>query len=82
MIAHRNVAHDNVDPGLAELQKERTLGGLGATKIREVPRIDLSDFEGRKSEIADHLWQASTDIGFFQIVNHVFRRSRSTKPSR
>jgi len=70
MMARDNIAHDNVDPGLAELEKERTLGGPGATKIREVPRIDLSDFEARKSEIADQLWQASTDIGFFQIVNH------------
>ena len=70
MMARDNIAHDNVDPALAELEKERTLGGPGATKIREVPRIDLSDFEARKSEIADQLWQASTDIGFFQIVNH------------
>ena len=70
MMARDNIAHDNVDPGLAEIEKERTLGGLGATKIREVPRIDFSDFKARKGEIADQLWQASTDIGFFQIVNH------------
>ena len=56
MMARDNIAHDNVDPALAELEKERTLGGLGATKIREVPRIDLSNFEARKSEIADQLW--------------------------
>jgi isopenicillin N synthase-like dioxygenase len=46
------------------------LGGLGATKMGEVPRIDLSDFKARKGDIADQLWQASIDIGFFQIVNH------------
>jgi isopenicillin N synthase-like dioxygenase len=63
-------AHNNADPGLAELQKERTFGGVGATKARDVPRIDLSDFEARKAEIADQLWRASTDIGFFQLVNH------------
>jgi isopenicillin N synthase-like dioxygenase len=30
----------------------------------------LSDFSARKAEIADQLWQASTEIGFFQLVNH------------
>jgi len=30
----------------------------------------MSAFESRKVEIADQLWQASTDIGFFQLVNH------------
>ena len=63
-------AHNNADPGLAELQKERTFGGMGETKARDVPRIDFSDFEARKAEIADQLWRASTDIGFFQLVNH------------
>ena len=63
-------AHNNADSGLAELRKERTLGGIGATKSRDVPRIDLSDFAPRKAEIADQLWRASTDIGFFQLVNH------------
>jgi len=64
------MVHSNADPGLAELQKERTFGGIGATKVRAVPCIDLSNFEARKAEIADQLWQASTDIGFFQLVNH------------
>ena len=30
----------------------------------------MSDFEARKAQIADQLWHASTDIGFFQVVNH------------
>ena len=55
---------------LDELNKERTLGGIGATKARDVPRIDLGDFETRKAAIADELWQAATGIGFFQLVNH------------
>jgi isopenicillin N synthase-like dioxygenase len=55
---------------LDELNKERTFGGRGATKSRDVPRIDLSNFEARKAEIADQLWLASTDIGFFQLINH------------
>ena len=30
----------------------------------------MSHFEARKAEIADQLWEASTEIGFFQLVNH------------
>ncbi|PLX36334.1 MAG: 2OG-Fe(II) oxygenase [Hyphomicrobiales bacterium] len=56
--------------GLDELNKEATIGGMGTTVARSVPRIDLSDFERRKHEIADELWTASTEIGFFQLVNH------------
>lgn len=55
---------------LAELNKEKTFGGIGATKARAVPRIDMSDFEARKAAIAEELWSASTDIGFFQLINH------------
>ena len=55
---------------LAELQKEATFGGIGKTKHREVPVIDLADFERRKAEIADELWTASTEMGFFQLKNH------------
>ncbi|MFD2237431.1 isopenicillin N synthase family dioxygenase [Aureimonas populi] len=55
---------------LDELNKETTFGGLGTTVEREVPQIDLGDFENRKAEIADQLWEASTRIGFFQLVNH------------
>lgn len=58
------------DYGLAELNKEATFGGMGGVKDREVPQIDLGDFENRKAEIADQLWDASTRIGFFQLVNH------------
>lgn len=55
---------------LVELQKEQTFGGVGATKARDVPRIDMSRFEARKAEIADQLWNAATGVGFFQLVNH------------
>ncbi len=61
---------------LPELNRETTFGGLGTTKQREVPRIDLSDFEARKNEIADQLWEASTAIGFFQLVNHGIPQSQ------
>ena len=60
----------NAAYGLAELKKEQTLGGIGETKARDVPRIDMSGFDKRKPEIAEQLWNASTEIGFFQLVNH------------
>ncbi|MGV1908055.1 isopenicillin N synthase family dioxygenase [Agrobacterium cavarae] len=55
---------------LAELNKETTIGGEGTTVEREIPLIDLSDFDHRKQEIADQLWKASVEIGFFQVYNH------------
>ncbi|MDQ0455756.1 isopenicillin N synthase family dioxygenase [Rhizobium paknamense] len=55
---------------LAELNKETTIGGLGTTVEREIPVIDLADFDTRKLEIADQLWHAATEIGFFQVFNH------------
>ncbi|MUO78778.1 isopenicillin N synthase family oxygenase [Agrobacterium vitis] len=55
---------------LAELNKETTIGGVGKTVEREVPVIDLADFDNRKAEIADQLWDASVGIGFFQVYNH------------
>jgi isopenicillin N synthase-like dioxygenase len=64
-IMNKNAAY-----GLAELNKEKTFGGLGATKVRDVPLIDLSNFGQRKNEIADQVWAAATDTGFFQLINH------------
>ena len=55
---------------LAELNKETTIGGQGTTVAREVPTIDMADFANRKARIADALWEASTEIGFFQVFNH------------
>jgi isopenicillin N synthase-like dioxygenase len=60
----------NANHGMAELEKERTLGGMGKTKARKVPVVDLSNFEARKQEIADQLWNASVEMGFFQLANH------------
>ena len=57
--------------GMAELQKEARMGAMGSeTSAREIRRIDLSDFERRKAEIADQIWDASVDVGFFQVANH------------
>lgn len=33
-------------------------------------RISLADLETRRDEIADELWSAATDIGFFQVIDH------------
>lgn len=64
------------DFGLAELSKEATIGEMGTTVDRDIPRIDLSDFHKRKQEIADQLWAASVDIGFFQLVGHGIPQSQ------
>ena len=57
---------------LGELEKESRMGGAmdGETSAREVRRIDISDFARRKEEIAEQLWSASVDIGFFQVTHH------------
>ncbi len=58
------------DHHLDELDKERGIGGDGVEIDREVPKIDMSDFFARKDQIADALWQAATEVGFFQLINH------------
>jgi len=55
---------------MTELQREHRMGGLGTETDREIPQIDLSDFEARRAEITEQLWAAATEVGFFQIVNH------------
>lgn len=58
------------DFNLDELNKETTIGGVGREVERAVPRIDLTDFDERRTEITDQLWEAATEIGFFQLTNH------------
>lgn len=66
-----NTAVPQNDYSLAELQKESRMGALGSeTTQREIRRIDLRDFAARKAEIADQLWDAAIDVGFFQIEHH------------
>ncbi|MDX1342396.1 MAG: 2-oxoglutarate and iron-dependent oxygenase domain-containing protein [Reinekea sp.] len=56
---------------LQELNFETTLGGLGdVDENRDIPLIDLSDFDRRKTDITEQLWQAAKDVGFFQLINH------------
>jgi len=64
------MTNSNTAYQLAELDKEKTIGGVGGIKARDIPLIDMSDFDARKAQIADQLWNASTDMGFFQVVNH------------
>lgn len=60
-----NLAENNYS--LEELQKEARMGALGQETFEEVRIIDLSNFEDRKYEIAEQLWSAATDIGFFKF---------------
>ncbi len=53
-----------------ELNRETRIGAAGAEKAREVALIDMSDYETRKPEIADALWEAATGLGLFQLTNH------------
>ena len=56
---------------ITELVKESRMGAMGSLNTtRDIRRIDLSDFEHRQDEIADELWNAAVEVGFFQLVNH------------
>lgn len=56
---------------LSELEKKTHIGAMGLqTATREIWQIDHSDFEHRKIEMADQLWEAAVDVGCFQIINH------------
>ena len=46
---------------LKELNLETTFGGMGKEVERDVPVIDLTDFDQRREEITDQLWQAATE---------------------
>ena len=56
---------------LHELALEATIGGLGVdTDDRHIPVISLADAEARRAEITDQLWEAATEVGFFQLADH------------
>lgn len=56
---------------MTELLRESRMGAVGTeSHAREVRQISLADFGSRFDEIADDLWAAATDIGFFQVVDH------------
>lgn len=54
----------------SELAKERGFTGDGVELDREIPRVSMADFDARFDEIADALWSAATDVGFFQLTDH------------
>ncbi|MFF2260237.1 2OG-Fe(II) oxygenase family protein [Streptomyces albidoflavus] len=55
----------------AELDRERRMGTAGeATADRQIQVVDLGDFETRRAEITEQLWQAATGTGFFQLSGH------------
>ena len=55
----------------SELLKEARMGAMGSENaVREIRRISLADYENRKAQIADELWSAAVDVGFFQIIDH------------
>ncbi|MBO9479595.1 isopenicillin N synthase family oxygenase [Shimia sp. R11_0] len=55
---------------LQEIETEKRIGGAGQLVVRDVPVIDMGDFHNRHAEIADELWHAATQVGFFQLSNH------------
>jgi isopenicillin N synthase-like dioxygenase len=58
------------DMTLQELGRESRIGGIGRERARTVALIDLSDFDTRRDEIADQLWEAATGLGLFQLTGH------------
>ena len=56
---------------LNELSLESRIGGSGTSVAREIAVIDLSNFDLRKDEIADQLWDAATGVGLFQLTGHL-----------
>lgn len=50
----------------SELNREARIGGHGTCVARDIPQIDLSDYDSRKSVITDALWDAATQVGFFR----------------
>lgn len=55
---------------LEELSRETRIGGDGTAVFRDIPIIDMTDFDTRKPEIAQALWDAATRIGLFQLSGH------------
>ncbi|OUY70211.1 2OG-Fe(II) oxygenase, partial [Klebsiella pneumoniae] len=66
-----NATTQNQRYALQELEKEALMGAEGEEIFaREVRCIDLSNFAARKNDIAEQLWEAAVEIGFFQVSHH------------
>ncbi|MGI9599233.1 MAG: isopenicillin N synthase family dioxygenase [Acidimicrobiales bacterium] len=59
-------------PGSAdsELAMEATFGGPGIEVERDIPMIDLAEFDRKRTAIDDAVWDAAIEIGFFQVTGH------------
>ncbi len=56
---------------LIEIEKEQLMGlDTGVECEKEIPIIDLTEFEQRRDEITEALWTAGVETGFFQLENH------------
>ncbi|MEP2603939.1 MAG: 2-oxoglutarate and iron-dependent oxygenase domain-containing protein, partial [Paraglaciecola sp.] len=56
---------------LQELQLEAAFSQVKSDMQEiSIPKIDLTEFENRFEDIANQLWDAATEVGFFQLVNH------------
>jgi len=56
---------------LVELARESRIGAVRSSTVAvQVPHIDIGDFAARREAIADALWDAAVEVGFFQVVNH------------
>ena len=53
-----------------ELNRESRIGAMGTEGAHRVALIDLSNYDDRKAEIADALWEAATTLGLFQLTGH------------
>ncbi len=77
-----NATTQNQRYALQELEKEALMGAEGEeTFAREVRCIDLSNFAARKNDIAEQLWEAAVEIGFFGSAITVFRWRISARRS-
>ncbi|GAA2326358.1 2-oxoglutarate and iron-dependent oxygenase domain-containing protein [Streptomyces kunmingensis] len=63
----------------AELDRERRMGAAAgtATAVREIKVVDLTDFDARRAQITEELWQATTETGFFQLSGHGLTRAET-----
>lgn len=62
---------------LDELNFETQIGGLGIeAEAKRIPVIDLHDFEARRDIIKKQLWEAATQVGFFQLKNHTIPQKK------
>ncbi|CEL94460.1 unnamed protein product [Vitrella brassicaformis CCMP3155] len=68
------VAHDQ-----DENAYEGGIGGDGVIAVKKIEKIDMSSFDSCRKEIRQRVWEAASDIGFFQLVNHLVPKDMIAK---